>query len=96
MEMLCHIHVFLSGTSDSKRAVKILKMMQKSGRSSTSRADTNVECVGQIICSDCQLTIRIIADGLNINQDFVQKIITKDLLMKKICAKVVPKLLTID
>ena len=57
----CHVHVFLSGTTDLERAVKILKTMQ------TNRTDANVEHVRQIICCDCQLTIGITADELNIN-----------------------------
>ena len=38
----------------------------------------------------------MIADSLSINRDCVWKIIAEDLGMRKICAKMVPKLLNDD
>ena len=65
----------------------------RSGRPSTSRTDENVERVRQKMPSDRHLTVRIIADELSMNSDRVWRIITKDLGMRKICAKMVPRLL---
>ena len=68
----------------------------RSGRPSTSRTADNVERVKQMVRGDRRLTVRMIADELEINCDRVWKIITEDLGMQKICAKMVPKLLDND
>ena len=65
----------------------------RSGRSSTSRTHENVERVRQKVRSDRRLTVKIIADELGINSERVWRIVTKDLGMRKICAKMVPRLL---
>jgi len=41
-----------------------------------------------------QLTVRRIAEQVNIDRETVRKILTEDLDMKKVCAKMVPKELT--
>ena len=65
----------------------------RSGRPSTSRTADNVERVKQMVCGDRRLTVRMIVDELEINRDSVWKIFTEDLGIRKICAKMVPKLL---
>ena len=64
-----------------------------SGRPSTSRTDENVERLRQKVWSDHCLTVRMIADELGMNSERVWRIITEDLGMRKICAKMVPRLL---
>ena len=41
-----------------------------------------------------RLTVRIIVEQVNINRETVRKILTEDLDMRKVCAKMVPKELT--
>ena len=41
-----------------------------------------------------QLTVTIIAEQVNIDRETVRKILTEDLDMRKVCAKMVPKELT--
>ena len=65
----------------------------RSGRPSTSRTDKNVEHVRQKVLSDRRLTVRMIADELGMNSERGWRIITEDLGMRKICAKMVPRLL---
>ena len=65
----------------------------KSGRPTTSRTNENVECVREKVHSDCRLTVRMIADELSMNSERVWRIITEDLGMRKVCAKMVPRLL---
>ena len=65
----------------------------KSGRPTTSRINENVEHVREKVCSDCHLTVRMIADELSMNSERVWRIITEDLGMRKVCAKMVPRLL---
>ena len=65
----------------------------RSGRPSTSRTNENVERVRQKVWSHRRLTVRMIPDELNMNSERVWRIITEDLGMSKICAKIVPRLL---
>ena len=57
-------------------------MTQKLGRPSTSRTDANIEKVHQLFCSDCHITICIMADKLEIAKEMVKK-----LGMQKVCVK---------
>ena len=65
----------------------------RSGRPSTSKTDEDVECVRQKVRSDRRLNVRMIADELGMNSERVWRIFTEDLEMRKICAKMVPRLL---
>jgi DNA-directed RNA polymerase sigma subunit (sigma70/sigma32) len=47
--------------------------------------------VRQIVLEYRQLTVRSIAEQANINRETVRKILTEDLDMRKVCAKMVPK-----
>ena len=67
----------------------------RSGRPSTSKTEENVERVWQKVRSDRRLTVRVIANELGMNSERVWRtIITEDLGMRRICAKMVPRLLT--
>lgn len=68
----------------------------RSGRPSTSRTEVNIERVRQVMRGDRQLTVRMIASKLDMKKDSVWKIITEDLGMRKVCAKMVPRLLNDD
>ena len=65
----------------------------RSRRPSTSRTNQNVERVRQKVRTDHHLTVRMIADELGMNSERVWRIITEDLGMRKISAKMVPRLL---
>ena len=65
----------------------------RSGRPSTSRTDKNVERVRQKVLSDRRLTVKMIADKLGMNSERAWRIITEDLGMRKICTKMVSRLL---
>ena len=65
----------------------------KSGRPTTSRTNENVEHVREKVRSDCCLTVRMVADELSMNSERVWRIITEGLGMRKVCAKMVPRLL---
>jgi len=67
-----------------------------SGRPSTSKTDNNVEIVRALVRSNRRLTVRMIASELNLNHTMVHQILTQELTMKKLCAKIVPKNLTIE
>ena len=68
----------------------------RSGRPSSSKTDVNVEAVRQAVRGDRRLTVRMIAEQVGIDWQTVWKIITEEIRMQKICAKMVPKLLSDD
>jgi hypothetical protein len=65
------------------------------GRPASVWTSTNIDRVMAFIQNWC-LTIRIIADELNINECMVHPIVTQDLNMRKVCAKMFPKNLNDD
>ena len=68
---------------------------RRDGRPSTSRTDEIVERVRQKVWSDRCLTVRMIADELGMNSERVWRMIMEDLGMRKIWAKMVPRLLNV-
>ena len=64
------------------------------GRPCTSTTDTNIEKVQQLVCSDCRLTICIIANKVGMDKETVHTILDDTLGMQKVCGKMVPRLLT--
>ncbi|GFU20161.1 protein GVQW3 [Trichonephila clavipes] len=68
----------------------------RSGRPSTSKTDEDVEKVASLIRSDRRLSIRAIAKTVNIDKECVRKILHDNLNMQKVCAKMVPKILTFE
>ena len=68
----------------------------RAGRPSTSKTDDNVERVRSLARSDRRLMLRMISSELNFNRLTVHQILTQDLVMRKVCAKIVPKNLTTE
>ena len=58
--------------------------------------DENVTKVRALMRSDQCWTVRMIGSELNLNHQTVHNILTKELGMQKICAKIVPKNVTIE
>ena len=50
-----------------------------------------MERVRSLVRSDRRLTLRMISSELNFNRFTVHQILTQDLDMRKVCAKMVPK-----
>jgi len=67
---------------------------ERSGRPTTSRTEENIAKVHEILREIRRLTVRSIAEQGNIDRETVRKILTEDLDMRKVCAKMVPKELT--
>jgi len=66
---------------------------ERSGRPATCRTEGNKAKVRQIVRENRRLTVRSIAEQVNIDRETVRKILT-DLNMRKLCAIMVPKELT--
>jgi len=75
----CQELVFLSGTGGFKEEREEVEDDHRSGRPSTSLTEENVQCVREKVRSDRRLTVRIIADELDMNSERVWRIITEDL-----------------
>jgi len=67
---------------------------ERSGRRATSRTEENIAKVRQIVRENRRLTVRSIAEQVDIDRKTVRTILTEDLDMWKVCAKMVPKELT--
>ena len=67
---------------------------ERSGRLATSRTEENTANIRQIVRENRRLTVRSITQQVNIDRETVRKILTGDIDMKKMCAKMVPKELT--
>ena len=67
---------------------------ERKGWPATSRTEENIAKVRQIVRENHRLTIRSIAQQVNIDRETVRKILTEDLDVRKVCAKMVPNELT--
>ena len=66
----------------------------RSGSPSTSSGNENIDRVHSLVSSDRRLTVRMIAEELCLGKSSVHTILTEHLEIKKVCAKIVQKLLT--
>jgi hypothetical protein len=64
---------------------------QLAGRHSTSRTENNVARVKTVLHRDRRLSVRLIAEEVGLPKTDVHRIITEDLHMRKICAKLASK-----
>ncbi|XP_006141073.1 protein GVQW3 [Tupaia chinensis] len=65
----------------------------RSGRPVTHRTDENIQKVKELVCSNRQLTVRMMAEELNLDKETVRLILKENLNMKKVSAKVISTIL---
>ena len=58
--------------------------------------DDNVEKISQLLLQNRHLSLRMLADEVNIGKDTVRKIVVEDLRKRKICSRFVPQSLTLE
>jgi len=68
----------------------------RSGRPISSTNDQNVEVVRAVMAKDHRLSVRMIAEETGLDKSAVHRILTDRLHMQKICAKLVPKNLSVE
>ncbi|XP_065301834.1 protein GVQW3-like [Dermacentor albipictus] len=68
----------------------------RSGRQSTCRNDQVIAEVNAVVMHDRRVTTREIAEEVGISTFSAHSIMTEDLAMKRVAAKFVPKLLTVE
>ena len=66
----------------------------RSGRPCTSKKDENLTNVRAVLRSDRCLTVRLSGSELTLNHRTVHDTLTEGFVVRKICAKLVPKNLT--
>ena len=82
--------------NEFKNGRESVKDMERSRRSSTSRVDEMVAKVKELLDSDRHLSLKMIADEVSVNKFTVHQIVTQDLMMRKVCAKLIPRVLTAE
>ena len=92
--MLWRKQQFTSGVERFSEGRESVTDEERSVWPATSRTEENIAKVLQIARENRQLTVRSISEKVIIDRDTVRKILTKDLDMRKVCAKTVPKELT--
>ncbi|GFU20951.1 protein GVQW3 [Trichonephila clavipes] len=71
-----------------------IEIEPRSERPSVSKTTENIVRVRYLVRSDRRLTVRMIGEELNLNHTTIHQILTNELKMRKICAKMVPKSLS--
>jgi hypothetical protein len=73
----------------------LLEDEQRNGRPSTIRTSDNTTRVRELVRSDRRLRVNMIADEVNLKREAVRRILTEELGTRKVCAKMVPRNLTV-
>jgi len=68
----------------------------RSRQTRTQRTGANVDRVRTLEYPDRRVGVRVIAEEFNMNRETVRQIVKEDLGMRKISAKMVPRILTHD
>ena len=92
-ECLSHTEVF-KWFKRFKEGKEEIRDDQCPGRPSTSKTDANIKIVSEIVRQNRRLSIRAVAELININKKTVRQILHNNFNIKKVCSKMVPRLLT--
>jgi len=68
----------------------------RSGWPTECRNDNHVKKISQLLLQNCHLSLRMLADEMNIGKDTVRKIVVEDLRKRKIYSCFVPHSLTTE
>ena len=71
-----------------------LKDDDRPGHPRTVVTDDNIEKARDVIRKDRRLDVQAIAEEVNLDRESVRRILREELNMRKVCAKMVPKLLS--
>ena len=69
---------------------------QRPGRPSTSKTEAIIEKIGEIVRQNRRLSIREIAELINIDKEVIRQILHNNFNMKRACSKMALRLLTPD
>ena len=82
--------------AEFKRGRKSLGDDERSGRPKTATADDNIAKVHQMVLDDRRIKVREIPEVMKMSKERVCHILHQDLGMRKLSARWVPRLLTLD
>jgi len=85
---------FSSSLKGLKGEGKRSETISPPSHSSTSKTDANIEKVSEIVRQNHRLSIWAVAELINIDKETVWQILHNYFNMKKVCSKMVPRLLT--
>ena len=71
-----------------------MKDDDRPGRPRTAVTDDNIEKVRDVTRKDRSLGVRAVAEEVNLDRERVRRILRKELNVRKVCAKLIPKLLS--
>ena len=77
-----------------KEGREVVEDEHRAGRPTTARTDGQVAKVKQVLDADRRSTIALISEETGLSVGTVHTIVTEDLAMRKVCAKMVPKVLS--
>lgn len=77
-----------------KEGRELVEDEHRVGRPTTARTEAQVAKVKEVLDSDRRLTIALISEKTGLSVGTVHTIVTEDLAMRKVCAKLVPKVLS--
>jgi len=77
-----------------KEGREVVEDEHRVDRPTTARTDAQVAKVKQVLDSDRRSTIALISEETGLSVGKVHTIVTEDLAMRKVCAKIVPKVLS--
>jgi hypothetical protein len=92
--MQCQKHKPFAGKKMFSEGSILVEDGQRSRRPSATRTGDNTARVRELVRSDRRLTVRKISDQVNTNREAVRSLLTEELGMRNICAKMVPRNLT--
>jgi hypothetical protein len=72
---------------------EIVKDDDRPGRPRTTVTNDNIKKVRDVFRKDRRLGVRAVAEKVHLDRESVRRIVTEELNMKKICAKIIPKML---
>jgi len=73
-----------------------LKVDDRPGRPRTAVTDDNIEKVRVVIRRDRRLGVQALAEEVNLDRESVRRILSEELNVRKVCAKMVPKVLSVE
>ena len=92
-ERLSHTQVF-EWFKRFKEGREEIRDNQRASCPSTSKTDADMEKVGEIVRQNHRPSIRAVVELINIDKETVRQILHNNFNMKKVCLKMVPRLLT--
>jgi hypothetical protein len=92
--MQCQKHKPFAGNKMFSEGSFLVEDEQRSGRPSATRTGDNTTRVRELVRFDRRLTVRMISVQVNTNREAFRLLLTEELGMRNICAKLVSRNLT--